>query len=205
MDNPMDQTTLSTLDLLQSRLLRIEHLVYGQSASPSLAQDQSAVQMIGHLEKRFSALVSDGRFRVYGELLKIYQSHPDLFHSTAPSDPPSQLSSDAIQSIVLSSAPSFSATLSSLTAVNDSPIPDPSESAAFIALGERMKAIEATQIAQAAEIAELRKRSETALRVWYENGVLDNSRVMAELESRVEMAERQIRRAEREKEEEDEL
>ena len=67
----MDQTTLSTLDLLESRLLRIEHLVYGQSASPSLTKDQTAVQKIGHLEKRFSALVSDGRFRVYGELLKI--------------------------------------------------------------------------------------------------------------------------------------
>lgn len=69
MDSPMDQTTLSTLDLLESRLLRIEHLLYGQTASPSLAQDESAVQKIGQLERRFSYLVS--KIRVYGELLKI--------------------------------------------------------------------------------------------------------------------------------------
>jgi hypothetical protein len=68
-----------------------------------------------------------------------------------------------------------------------------------------MKAIEATQIAQAAEIADLRKRSETVIRSWYETGVLDNSRTMADLESRVAIVERQVRRAERELEAEDEL
>lgn len=68
-----------------------------------------------------------------------------------------------------------------------------------------MKAIETTQIAQAAEIADLRKRSETVIRSWYETGVLDNSRTMADLESRVAIVERQVRRAERELEAEDEL
>jgi len=68
-----------------------------------------------------------------------------------------------------------------------------------------MKAIEATQIAQAAEIADLRQRSETAVRAWYETGVLNNSRAMADLESRFEVVERQVRRAERELEAEDEL
>jgi RecA/RadA recombinase len=68
-----------------------------------------------------------------------------------------------------------------------------------------MKAIEATQIAQAAEIADLRQRSETAVRAWYETGVLNNSRAMADIESRVEVVERHVRRAEREQEAEDEL
>lgn len=68
-----------------------------------------------------------------------------------------------------------------------------------------MKAIETTQIAQAAEIADLRKRSETVIRSWYETGVIDNSRTMADLESRVAIVERQVRRAERELEAEDEL
>ncbi|KAK7418654.1 hypothetical protein QQZ08_000131 [Neonectria magnoliae] len=199
----MDQTTLSTLDLLESRLLRVEHLLYGQTASPSLTQDYSAAEKIADLEKRFSTLTS--KIRVYGELLKIYKSHPDFFHAADPSDPPSQLSTDAVQSIVLASASSFPSILSSLTAIKDSPIPDPSESTILIALGGRMKAAEATQVAQLAEMAELRRRSERIIRSWYESGVLQNSSLMAGLESRVEMVERQIRRAERELDEEDDL
>ncbi|KAF4971640.1 hypothetical protein FSARC_1587 [Fusarium sarcochroum] len=203
MATTMDDTTLSTLDLLESRLLRIEHLLYGQSQSPALAQDRSATDQLGQLERRFSTLLSDDR--VYGELMKIYRAHPDFFHAPDPSEPPSQLSTDALQSIVLASASAFPATLSSLTAIKDSPIPDPSESAALVALQDRMKAIEATQIAQAAEIADLRHRSEAAVRSWYETGVLDNSRTMANIESRVEVVERHVRRAERELEAEDEL
>ncbi|KAL4729214.1 hypothetical protein ACLX1H_003625 [Fusarium chlamydosporum] len=199
----MDETTLSTLDLLESRLLRVEHLLYGQSQSPSLAQDLSATDQIGQLERRFSNLLYD--FRVYHELMKIYRAHPDFFHAPEPSEPPSHLDIDAIQSIVLASASAFPATLSSLTAIKDSPIPDPADSAALVALRDRMKAIEATQTAQAAEMADLRQRSETAVRAWYETGVLNNSKAMADLESRVEFVERQVRRAEREQEAEEEL
>lgn len=75
MATTMDETTLSTLDLLQSRLLRVEHLLYGQSQSPALAQDRSATDQIGQLERRFSKLLYD--FRDYHELMKIcmlYQS-----------------------------------------------------------------------------------------------------------------------------------
>ncbi|RGP79632.1 putative ro-10 required for nuclear distribution [Fusarium longipes] len=203
MATTMDETTLSTLDLLESRLLRVEHLLYGQSQSPALVQDRSATDQIGQLERRFSNLLYD--FRVYHELMKIYRAHPDFFHAPEPSEPPSQLDIDAIQSIVLASASAFPATLSSLTAIKDSPIPDPAESAALVALRDRMKAIEATQTAQAAEIADLRRRSETAVRAWYETGVLSNSKTMADLESRMECVERQVRRAEREQEAEDEL
>ncbi|RGP64641.1 putative ro-10 required for nuclear distribution [Fusarium sporotrichioides] len=203
MTTTMDETTLSTLDLLQSRLLRVEHLLYGQSQSPALAQDRSATDQIGQLERRFSKLLYD--FRDYHELMKIYRANPDFFHAPEPSEPPSQLDIDALQSIVLASASAFPATLSSLTAIKDSPIPDPADSATLVALRDRMKAIEATQTAQAAEIADLRQRSETAVRAWYETGVLDNSKAMADLESRVEIVERQVRRAEREQEAEDEL
>lgn len=92
-----------------------------------------------------------------------------------------------------------------MTAIKDSPIPDPTESTALIALGDRMKAVQATQVAQVAEMADLRRRSERIIRSWYESGVLDNSSVIADLESRVAIAERQVRRAERELEEEDEI
>lgn len=133
------------------------------------------------------------------------KAHPDFFHAASPSDPPSQLSPDAIQSIVLASASSFHATLSSLTAIKDSPIPDPTESAALIALANRMKIIEATQLAQAAQVADLRRRSEAVVRAWYENNVLVSSQAMADMESRVEAVERVVRRAERQKEEDEAL
>ncbi|KAF4993818.1 hypothetical protein FGRMN_6217 [Fusarium graminum] len=199
----MDETTLSTLDLLESRLLRIEHLLYGQSQSPSLVQDRSAVDQLGQLERRFSTLLSN--IHVYHRLMKIYRAHPDFFHAPDPSEPPSQLDTHGIQSVVLASASAFPATLSSLTAIKDSPIPEPSESAALVAMQDRMKAIEATQVAQAAEIADLRQRSETVVRSWYETGVINNSKTMADLETRVGFVERQVRRAERELEAEDEL
>ncbi|POR30882.1 Uncharacterized protein TPAR_08891 [Tolypocladium paradoxum] len=203
MDNPLDQTTLSTIALLESRLLRLEHLLYGPTASHPPPQHGSAVRKMGELERRFSLMLS--HVRVYGELLKIYKSHPDFFHTPSPSEPPSQLSTDALRSIVLASASTFPSTLSSLTAVKDSPIPDTSESAALIAMTERMKAIEATQVAQASEMAELRRRSEAVMRSWYESGVLGTSRFMADAESRVERVERQVRRKERAKEEDKEM
>ncbi|CAJ0548784.1 Ff.00g023970.m01.CDS01 [Fusarium sp. VM40] len=203
MATDMDETTLSTLDLLESRLLRIEHILYGQSQSPSLVQDRSAVDQLGQLERRFSTLLSN--IRVYHGLMKIYRANPGFFHAPDPSEPPSELDISAVQSVVLASASAFPATLSSLTAIKDSPIPEPSESAALVALRDRMKAIEATQVAQAAEIADLRQRSETVVRSWYETGVINNSKVMADLESRVGFVERQVRRAERELEAEDEL
>jgi peroxiredoxin len=68
-----------------------------------------------------------------------------------------------------------------------------------------MKAIEATQFAQAAEMAELRGASEVALRLWYESGVLKRSSFVADMESRVSQVERQVRRREHEKENEKEI
>jgi len=198
MDNSLDETTLATISLLESRLIRLEHLLYGQTSLSSPVQDVNATLKLGELERRFQALTS--HIRVYGELLKIYKANPDFFHSPPASEPPSQLSTNELLSIVLASASSYHSTLSALTAIKDSPIPDPSESAALIALGERMKGIEATQMAQAAEISELRTRSEAVLRAWYESSVIERSQFMADVEGRVEKVERLIRRAEHEQE-----
>ena len=76
MDNPLDQTTLSTIALLETRLLRIEHLLYGPPASHPPPQHGSAVRRMGELERRFSTMLS--HVRVYGELLKICTR--SLFH-----------------------------------------------------------------------------------------------------------------------------
>lgn len=60
-----------------------------------------------------------------------------------------------------------------------------------------MKVIEATQLAQAAQVAQLRGRSEAALRAWFEGDMLQKSNFVADAESRVERAERTIRQKER--------
>ncbi|KAH8170011.1 dynactin subunit p22 domain-containing protein [Sarocladium implicatum] len=203
MDESIDQTTLSTLSLLESRLNRIEHVLHGQAISQSSLQGDSASRRLADLERHFTLVTS--RIRVYGELLKIYKKQPDLFDESPSSEPPSQLDFDALRAIVMASASSFPATLSALTAIKDTPIPDPGESANLVALTERMRAIEATQMSQAAEVAELRGRSEVVMRTWYERGVLANSQALADIESRVERAERTVRRSEKRLELENEI
>ncbi|KAK1480133.1 nuclear distribution protein [Colletotrichum cuscutae] len=198
MDTSLDKTTLSTISLLESRLLRIEHLLYGPTAPSHSSQTESAVDTLEDLERRFNHLLS--RIRVYGELMKIYNSQPTLFQPPPPPEPPIHLAPEAIQATVLASAAAFPATASSLTSVNDCPIPESSQSAALASLMPRLRGIEATQIAQEAEMAELRARSENVLQAWYQQGVLGVSDFVADVEGRVEMIERRVRRAEREKE-----
>ncbi|KAL2754094.1 hypothetical protein ACRALDRAFT_1075976 [Sodiomyces alcalophilus JCM 7366] len=203
MDSTLDNTTLSTLSLLEARLLRIEHLLYGPSATPSssqLSHDESVAETLETLERRFYALL--GRIKVYGELMKIYKTHPTLFHPPPPDQPPIDLPAEAIRATVIASAATFPAIASSLTSVSDCPIPDATQSAALASLLPRMRGVEATQRAQAAEMAELRARSEAVIQGWYEDGVLAASRFVADAESRAEKVERRVRRAEREKERE---
>lgn len=71
MDNQsLDKTTLTTISLLEARLLRIEQLLYGSNSDPTpQASSDSAVESMAHLERRFSNLVS--RFRVYADILKL--------------------------------------------------------------------------------------------------------------------------------------
>jgi hypothetical protein len=69
-----------------------------------------------------------------------------------------------------------------------------------VALIPRLKGVEAIQIAQEAEIAALRVRSERVLRSWYEERVLRYGEWVADVEARVEGVEAGIRRAARRRE-----
>jgi len=60
-----------------------------------------------------------------------------------------------------------------------------------------MKGVEAMQLAQEAEMADLRARSERAMREWYEGRVLQYGDFVADLEGRVEDIEMGIRREEK--------
>ncbi|OTA62642.1 hypothetical protein K449DRAFT_422169 [Hypoxylon sp. EC38] len=192
MESTLDNTTLSTISLLEARLLRLENLLYGHTVQQPKVP---AIRSMQELEHRFGILLQ--RMRVYAELLKLYKSQPTLFQPPPPSEPPSELPIDALRSIVLAAASSYPATASALTAISDTPVPDPADTATLAALLPRMKGIEATQLAQAAEIAELRARSEAVVRRWYERDVMAYSSFIAGVEGRVERAERTVRRIER--------
>ena len=69
MDNTLDQTTLATIALLESRLLRIEHILYGPTVLPTEPPAQSAISSLAELEHRFNQIVK--HLRVYAEILKI--------------------------------------------------------------------------------------------------------------------------------------
>ncbi|KAF2967685.1 hypothetical protein GQX73_g5851 [Xylaria multiplex] len=196
MESTIEETTLSTISLLEGRLLRIEHLLYGSSVTQSTT---SAVRNLHDLEHRFTKLLQ--HIRVYGELLKLYKSNPTLFQSPPASQPPPELSVEALRAIVLSAAASYPATASALTAISDTPVPDPAYSAGLATLLPRMRGIEATQLAQSAEIAELRARSEAAIRQWYTHDVMGYSDFVASVESRIERVERATRRVEKSRDE----
>lgn len=69
-EQTLDKTALTTISLLEARLLRMEQVLYGTTAaesSPSSAD--STLGSLADLERRFSTLLS--RFRVYADILKL--------------------------------------------------------------------------------------------------------------------------------------
>ncbi|KAK3290254.1 uncharacterized protein B0H64DRAFT_332490 [Chaetomium fimeti] len=210
MDNTLDETTLTTISLLEGRMRRIEHILYGSTTPPTEPPQESATASLAELERRFNQLLH--HFRVYAEILKIYKSHPTLFQppsltttttTTNPTGttttttplPPTQLPPEAVRATVLAYATAFPTIASSLTAATaDTPIPDTKQSAALAALGPRMRGAAALQHAQAAEVSALRARSEAAVRAWYEGGVLKYGEALAGVEGRLEGVERGVRR-----------
>lgn len=79
MDNTLDQTTLATISLLEARLLRIEHILYGPASPPPKPPAEPVTASLAKLERRFAQLVR--QYRVYAEILKI---------CTVPSKPPTR-------------------------------------------------------------------------------------------------------------------
>ncbi|KAK3364581.1 hypothetical protein B0T25DRAFT_69546 [Lasiosphaeria hispida] len=197
MEDTLDKTTLATISLLEARVLRIEHILYGPYSPPGEPPRDSATSDLADLEHRFAVLTH--HVKVYSDILKIYKTHPALFQPPAAnSPPPTTLSPEALRATVLSYAAAFPNTASGLTAVTiDTPVPDPKLSAELASLVPRMKGVEATQLAQEADIAELRARSERVMRAWYEGRVLRYGRFVAEAEGRVERVEQGIRRLEK--------
>lgn len=102
---------------------------------------------------------------------------------------------------MLAYAASFPTVASALTAAtSDLPVPDPRLSAELAALLPRMRSVQATQLAQEADIAELRARSERVVRAWYEGRILRYGQTVAHVEGQLEKVEMGIRRVEKARE-----
>jgi hypothetical protein len=70
MASHVDSPFSSTVKLLEARLSRIEHLLFGAPvASPSARLDTPATENVEALERRFHNLL--GQVKVYAELIKL--------------------------------------------------------------------------------------------------------------------------------------
>ena len=126
--------------------------------------------------------------------------HPDLFQPATTTS--TTLSPTEQFAIVNASAPSFSETSSRLSMLKDTPIPPTSASMQLIALRLRIEKAKRVQREQGEEIRELRARSAVLIEKWYELNVLGMGECWADWESRLEEAEKRVRRKERERREE---
>lgn len=71
-EQTLDKTALTTISLLEARLLRIEQILYGSTTTPAQSSHgpaDAALSSLADLERRFSTLIS--RFRVYADILKL--------------------------------------------------------------------------------------------------------------------------------------
>ena len=70
MEKSLDVTTITTLQLLESRLLQLEQMLYGTlPTDPPTSNEVSVARQLENLERRFQALLS--RVRVYNDIHKI--------------------------------------------------------------------------------------------------------------------------------------
>lgn len=81
-------------------------------------------------------------------------------------------------------------------ALVDTPVPEAALSAQLVRLVPRMEALAASQKQLDNEVASLRGRSEKLVRQYYERQALGASKVVANVEARVERAEGRVRRLE---------
>ncbi len=68
MEDGLDATALATVSLLEARLLRIEHLLYGGSL-PARPSTTPTAESLADLERRFASLLAN--FKVYADLLNV--------------------------------------------------------------------------------------------------------------------------------------
>ncbi|EAS31317.3 nuclear distribution protein RO10 [Coccidioides immitis RS] len=196
-------TAAETVDLLETRLCRIEFLLTGRATwtgkperlpAPPASAWESVAARLAELEHGLKVLSS--KVPAVQDVLKLYSRYPDLFQSSNPTTVPSTLSTQSLASIVLSYATAFPETASRLSSLQDLPIPPASASTSLIELQPRIDRLLKEQEKQANEVAELRARSALLMKRWLEVGIVGGGEVWGEWEEKVRMAERAVRRLE---------
>jgi len=195
-----EATAADTIDLLETRLRRLEYALSGNTpwTGDSAVDEQARGATI---TTRLAALETDlkklsGRSGVVQDVLKLYARFPDLFQSIPPNEIPTTLTTANLASIVLSCASAYPETASRLNSLKDLPIPPASASTSLISLKPRLEVARQRQDEQAKEIAVLRARSAAVLERYYEIGLVGGGECWAEYDGRVEIVERAVRRME---------
>ncbi|EZF31236.1 hypothetical protein H109_00466 [Trichophyton interdigitale MR816] len=202
-------TAADTIELLETRLRRIEFLLTGQTnwagepeqaAEPPASVRETVSARLAELEHGLRRL--SARVPAVQDVLKLYSRYPDLFQSASTHTPPATMTPATLASIVLSYATAFPETASRLSSLQDLPIPPASASTALVELQPRIDRALETQRRQAQEIAELRVQSTLLMKRWVEVGVVGGGEVWGEWEERMKMVERGVRREEKARERE---
>jgi hypothetical protein len=70
MDRTLDQTTLETVALLEARLLRVQHMLFGHAELPdAVAPEDSVWERVALLDREFNRMVC--HVKAYSALLNI--------------------------------------------------------------------------------------------------------------------------------------
>ncbi|OAL73400.1 nuclear distribution protein RO10 [Trichophyton violaceum] len=202
-------TAADTIELLETRLRRIEFLLTGQTnwagepeqaSEPPASVRETVSARLAELEHGLRRL--SARVPAVQDVLKLYSRYPDLFQSASTHTPPATMTPATLASIVLSYATAFPETASRLSSLQDLPIPPASASTALVELQPRIDRAQETQRRQAEEIAELRVQSTLLMKRWVEVGVVGGGEVWGEWEERMRMVEIGVRREEKARERE---
>lgn len=197
----MQSTAAETLSMLEERLQRISFLLHGDSQTAAVEHDKTSrpstvSTRLANLERSLNSLVN--RSNAAYDVLLLQQQIPDLFHPSAQGDlPSSTLNPAALAQLILAHDALFKTTSSQLQSLSEiSSIPDSASFTNLIASQARIEKIEAKQIAQAREVAELREKSAEVVEAWYEDGVLEMGERWADWEERLRDCEILVRRQE---------
>ncbi|EME84925.1 uncharacterized protein MYCFIDRAFT_7188, partial [Pseudocercospora fijiensis CIRAD86] len=187
-----------TLSMLAERLQRIDYVVNGdqqETDEKASAHHASASARLRNLERTLKALAA--RSHAVSDILQLQKHYPELFHPTDSHAPPSSLAPASLAHLILAHDSLYKTSAVQLSTLNDnSTVPESTPMVKLIAMQSRIDKLEAKQIEQAQEFAELRARSARVVEKYYESGVLQMGERWTEWEERLKDCEILVRRKE---------
>lgn len=197
-----NETAAATLSMLEERLHRLDYAINGDvlpieddNKDNELQPRASAAARLRTLERALKTLTT--KSHAVSDILQIQQQCPELFHAADEQTIPSTLHPASLAQLILAHEGLYKTASSQLSTLHDnSTIPDTAPLVKLIGLEPRIEKVEAKQIEQAREFADLRLRSMRLLENWYKLGVLDMGEKWADWEERLRDCEIMVRRKE---------